>query len=87
MSTSVTKTTTHLVSTEDEVDKMTGKVCDAIKNSTPVVSIAFINGLLAGDTVKEEDYLLHEVRNYNITDVTAKLFYLECVVVLRMKRI
>lgn len=63
MSSTVTKATTHLVSTEDEVDKATGKVNDAIKNSTPIVSIDFVNDLLAGDAGEddEEGYLLYTV--------------------------
>lgn len=63
MSTTVTKATTHLVTTEQEVESPTGKVNDAIKNGTPIVSIDFVIDLLAGESVNHEDYLLNEVNN------------------------
>jgi poly [ADP-ribose] polymerase len=61
VSTTVTKATTHLVSTEDEVEKQTAKVNTAIKNGTPIVSIEFVNDLLSGDASgdNEENYLIY----------------------------
>jgi hypothetical protein len=64
VSNTVTKATTHLVSTEDEVEKQTAKVNTAIKNGTPIVSIEFVNDLLSGDASgdNEENYLIYTVR-------------------------